>query len=133
MTEKIPENNDVEQSKRREEELKAFRAKIQGLRESQERPEKHISEDLTQTVTKDLTGRDMEMWRTLCEWKDNPLSSEKMRNVLDEYTQDFLDEKKSRREGVSDGRYAFLQFVRNEAQGPIVRKQMKELEKERGI
>ncbi|MDO8752128.1 MAG: hypothetical protein Q7J22_01045 [Candidatus Wolfebacteria bacterium] len=128
MTEKMPENNNVEQSEWREEELKVFRAEVQGLQESQ-RTGEHISEDLTQTATKDLTERDMEMWRTIQGWRKNPLSSEEMRELLDDYSKAFFDENGSLRGDVPRSRYAFCQFARNKAGEVIVPKQMEELRK----
>lgn len=120
MTE-MPKNN-----------LEDFQKEIRGLQEEQKTGER-ISEDLTQTLPQELTERDMEMWRIVHEWRDSSLRSEEMRDILDEYTQGFLNEEGELQEGVSEGRYAFLWFVLNKAQDVVVRRQMEELEKEGGI
>lgn len=108
-----------------------FLAEMRELKRRQE--EEHISQDLAETEIDVLTEEDMRIWRTIEEWRANPLLSEEMRERLDDYSKAFFDENGNLREGIPRSRYAFCQFARNTAGQVIVRKQMEEMRKEKKI
>lgn len=129
--EKMSEQNLERPEREREYTMEGFLAEMRELKRQQE--EEHISQDLAETDVDVLTEEDMRMWKTIEEWRGNPLSSKEMRERLDDYSKAFFDENGNLRENIPRSRYAFCQLARSKAGEVIVRKQMEEMRGEKKI